>query len=76
MENNINELKKEIAFLKDGYAYQKNMADLYAKKLKEIWDWLDDLIDEIKSGDINDLVLVYEEIKEIKNRIPESALNR
>jgi hypothetical protein len=68
----INSLKQKIAFLEDGYTYQKDMADLYAKELKRIWNSLDDLQERYDEYDD----IIYPELEEIKNSIPESALNR
>ena len=66
------DLKQKIAMLQDGYAYQKDMADTYAKKLKEVWDFLDDL--QKKYDEYDDII--HPELEKIKNSIPESALGR
>ena len=85
MENNINALKQKIAFLEDGYAYQKDMADAYAKKLKEIWDEFDEFLayfpdfetlkDQIMMNEI-DCSDFFAHLVKVQNSIPESALRR
>ena len=72
MENNINDLKQKIAFLQDGFEFQKDMADAYARALKRIWNNIDDLIDEFENAD----GICISDLKEIKNSIPDSALRR
>jgi pyrroloquinoline quinone (PQQ) biosynthesis protein C len=66
------ELEKKIAMLQDGFEFQKDMADLYAKKLKEVWDFLDDL--QKRYDEYDDII--YPELEKIKKSIPESALER
>ena len=58
---------KELAMLKDGFAYQKDTADLYAKVLKKIWDMCDNEIDGKNAKD-------FDLAKEIIKIIPERAL--
>lgn len=66
------ELKRQIAMLKDGFEYQKDMADTYAKVLRRVWDLIDDLIDEFENAD----GVCISDLKELKNSIPETALRR
>lgn len=66
------DLKRQIAMLKDGFGYQKDMADTYAKALKRVWDLIDDLIDEFENAD----GICILDLKELKNSIPETALRR
>ena len=66
------DLKKQIAMLKDGFEYQKDMADSYAKALKRVWGLIDDLIDEFENAD----GICISDLKELKNSIPEIALRR
>ncbi len=70
MENQ--ELLKQIAMLEDGFEYQKDMADTFAKSLKKIYDFLEDKIEEIENGNF----IKASELKELKNNIPETALRR
>jgi len=65
------DLKQKIAMLQDGFEYQKDMADTYAKALKEIWDYLDELIDGMADDEA-----YKEDLKQIKKSIPESALQK
>lgn len=66
------DLKRQIAMLQDGFGYQKNQADTFAKSLKRIWDLIDDLIDEFENAD----GICISDLKELKNSIPETALRR
>ena len=86
------DLKRQIAMLQDGLEYQKDMADSYAKVLKEIWDKVDDagdkfidldmsIRDAVVLGDakiyiIDDIEKIKKSIEKIKNSIPETALRR
>ena len=66
------DLKKQIAMLKDGLEYQKDMADVYAKVLREIYDFLENKIDDVENGNF----IKASELKQLKNSIPETALRR
>ena len=70
MENQ--ELLKQIAMLKDGFEYQKDMADAYAKVLRDVYDSLEELIDEFENAD----GICLSDLKKLKNSIPETALRR
>ena len=65
-------VSKQIAMLKDGFRYQKDQADTYAKTLKRMYDLIDDLIDEFENAD----GICISDLKELKNSIPETALRR
>ena len=66
------DLKRQIASLQDGLEYHKNQADTYAKVLKEIYDFLENKIDDIENGNF----IKASELKLLKNSIPETALRR
>lgn len=66
------DLKRQIAMLKDGFGYQKDMADTYAKALREIYDFLENKIDDVENGNF----IKASELKQLKNSIPETALKR
>lgn len=66
------DLKRQIAMLQDGFEYQKDMADTYAKVLRRIYDLIDDLVDEFENAD----GICLSDLKELKNSIPETALRR
>jgi len=66
------DLKRQIAMLQDGFGYQKNQADTFAKALRRVWDLIDDLIDEFENAD----GICISDLKELKNSIPETALKR
>lgn len=73
MENQ--ELLKQIAMLKDGFGYQKDMADVYARNLRQVYSFLEDMLEEI---DENNCVFdgIIHNLKLLKNSIPETALRR
>jgi len=66
------DLKRQIAMLQDGLEYQKGMADVYAKVLREIYDFLENKIDDVENGNF----IKASELKQLKNSIPETALRR
>lgn len=65
-------VEKQIAMLQDGLEYQKDMADVYAKVLREIYDFLENKIDDVENGNF----IKASELKQLKNSIPETALRR
>ena len=69
------ELQKQIAMLQDGLEYHKNQADTYAKNLRQIYSFLEDMIEEI---DNDNCVFdgIRHNLKLLKNSIPETALKR
>jgi regulator of replication initiation timing len=78
------DLKRQIAMLQDGFEYQKDMADVYAKALRGIWDKLDDLYAnfsededfELKGDVETETNYILRELRLLKNSIPETALKR
>lgn len=69
------DLKRQIAMLQDGLEYQKDQADTYARNLRQVYSFLEDMLEEI---DEDNCVFdgVIHNLKLLKNSIPESALRR
>lgn len=73
MENQ--ELLKQIAMLKDGLEYQKDMADVYARNLRQVYSFLEDMLEEIDEDNCIFDGIIHN-LKLLRNSIPETALKR
>lgn len=71
--NKIAELQKQIASLQDQLEYQSSMASLFAKKLQEVWNIQDDIIDKINNNSEDNYITIeslVKKLQEVKNIIP------
>lgn len=70
-----NQKDLQIASLQDRLEFASDQADTFAKSLKEIYGWLENMLEGI---DEDNYVFdgVRYNLKELKNSIPENALRR
>lgn len=68
--------EKQIAMLQDGFEYQKNQADTYAKVLRKFENWLDCKISGAEENGDNYSLINLMDLEELKDSIPETALRR
>ena len=67
------DLQKQIASLQDQLEYQSSMASLFARKLQEVWNMQDDIIDKINNNSEDNYITIesfVKKLQKIKNIIP------
>ena len=71
MENQ--ELLRQTASLQDQLEYQSSMSSLFAKKLQEVWNMQDNIIDKINNNSEDNYITIeslVKKLQEVKNIIP------